>query len=289
MLRLDQLHAGVSGNKWYKLKHNLETARQQHKDTILTFGGAWSNHIVATAAACRLLGFKSVGIIRGEEYRDMSKAHYPSSLSYARTQGMDLHFVSRQEYRNKNEVDFMSRLQAQYRGAYIITEGGDNDLGIKGCREILSGCALQQYTHICCPVGTGATLTGLIAYCADKMSLDPTSPPVCVGFSALKNAGYLKEKIAHNLSDIEQPGPWQLITDYHFGGFAKKAPALLAFMEDFVRQYQIPLDFVYTAKMMYGIVDLIKKGYFPSASSILAIHTGGLQGNRSLPTVYNDI
>lgn len=288
MLRLDALHYEISGNKWFKLKYNLEEAKKQGKDTILTFGGAWSNHIAATAAACDLLGIKSIGIIRGEDHTipasDKDKACIASTVYRAKEHGMQLHFISREDYRKKNDDDFLKQLSNQFNDPYIIPEGGDNDLGIKGCREILSLCDIREYTHICCPVGTGTTLTGLIEYGADAFS-DKVCLVATIGFAALKNANYLTDKIANNLAKDIQPNGWKLNTDYHFGGFAKKTPVLVTFIKDFWEQYRIELDFVYTAKMMYGLMDLIEKKYFPAGSRILAIHTGGLQGNQSIPEI----
>ena len=275
MLRLDLLHPEISGNKWFKLKYNLEAAKRENKNTILTFGGAWSNHISATAAACDLLGFKSIGIIRGGDHENTL------TLSRAREHGMQLHFISREQYRKKDDTNFIKQLAAKYNDPYIIPEGGNNAAGIKGCKEILSLCDTREYSHICCAVGTGTTLAGLIEYgCKDKAYL--TSTKEIIGFTSLKNGGYLQGKIAGNLSKDSTGVHWKLMTGYHFGGFAKKTNSLLDFMQAFWDQYHIALDFVYTAKMMYGIMDLTGKGYFPAGSRILALHTGGLQGNRSL-------
>lgn len=275
MLRLDRLHPEISGNKWFKLKYNLEAARQENKNTILTFGGAWSNHIAATAAACDLLGFHGIGIIRGQNINT-------DTLVRAEHHGMQLHFISREQYRRKDDPEFLSSLSAKYDNPYIIPEGGNNLLGIKGCKEIPLFYREEEYTHICCPVGTGTTLAGLMEYYGEGARPAPATSPACVGFPALKNAGYLKEKIADNLPDTWNHGQLDLVMDYHFGGFAKKTPELIAFIKNFYTQHHILLDFVYTAKMMYGITDLLQKGYFPPGSRILAIHTGGLQGNRSL-------
>lgn len=278
MLRLDRLHPEISGNKWFKLKYNLDAAKEQQKNAILTFGGAWSNHIAATAAACNLLGLKSIGIIRGEDRKNTI------TLTGARKHGMQLHFISREEYRKKNDEDYLRKLSRQFHDPYIIPEGGNNDLGLKGCKEILSLCDVQKYTHVCCPVGTGTTLTGLIEYGAEA-GRDKAYRVSTIGFAALKNANYLKQKIKDNLSKEAVGICWDLNTDHHFGGFAKKTPALLGFIKDFYDQFGIPLDFVYSAKMMYGVMDGIKQGYFPTGSRLLAIHTGGLQGNRSIPEI----
>lgn len=270
LLRLDRLHPLISGNKWFKLKYNLEAAKETSYKKVLTFGGVWSNHILSAAAACNLAGFNSVGIIRGENIST-------PTLLQAREQGMELHFISRENYRKKEESAFLARLAEQFGYPYIVPEGGDNNLGIKGCKEILPLCAYDEFTHICCAVGTGTTLAGLIESASPRQKI--------IGFPALKNADYLREKIADTLTKEAQEKDWQLIMDYHFGGFAKKPPVLIDFIKEFYAVHHIPLDLVYTAKMMYGIMDLTEKGYFPTGSKIVAIHTGGLQGNRSLPEI----
>lgn len=258
LLRLDQLHPEVSGNKWYKLKYNLEAAREAGKDTILTFGGPWSNHIAATAAACGLSGFNSVGIIRGS--KPPKESH---TLARAREHGMELHFVSRAGYASCREGILTGSLGARYGEAYVIPEGGYNPAGIRGCAGILADRDTSVFTHICCAVGTGATVRGIAGTAAPNQRV--------LGFSALRGDAGPDEK-----------RPFTSITGYHFGGFARKTPELLAFMREFLDHYGVLLDFVYTAKMMYGIQDLAHKGYFPPGSRILAIHSGGLQGNRSL-------
>lgn len=270
MLRLDLLHEEISGNKWFKLKYNLEQARREKKGTILTFGGAWSNHIAATAAACDALGWKSIGIIRGDELRSDSSF----TLLQAQRHGMQLHFISRQQYRDKENKEFTDFLNKKFGDPYIIPEGGSNDLGIKGCREILSFCEPEKYTHICCAVGTGATLAGIIESSSPLQQI--------LGFAALKNADYLRDKIENQLTEKAKNNSWKLMTEYHLGGFAQKTEQLMRFMKDFYDTDKIQLDFVYNAKMMFGINDLVVMKYFPPGSRILSIHTGGLQGNKSL-------
>lgn len=270
MLRLDLLHEEISGNKWFKLKYNLEQARREKKGTILTFGGAWSNHIAATAAACDALGWKSIGIIRGDELRSDSSF----TLLQAQRHGMQLHFISRQQYRDKENKEFTDFLNKKFGDPYIIPEGGSNDLGIKGCREILSFCEPEKYTHICCAVGTGATLAGIIESSSPLQQI--------LGFAALKNADYLRDKIENQLTEKAKNNSWKLMTEYHLGGFAQKTEQLMRFMKDFYDTDKIQLDFVYNAKMMFGINDLVIMKYFPPGSRILSIHTGGLQGNKSL-------
>lgn len=270
MLRLDLLHPEISGNKWFKLKYNLTQAEKEKNPTILTFGGGWSNHIAATAAACHLLGFKSIGIIRGEELKPDSTP----TLTTALHDGMQLHFISRERYREKEKPDYINSLNKKFDFPYIIPEGGNNKHGIKGCKEILSFCKPDNYTHICCAVGTGATLTGIIESASFHHRI--------LGFPVLKATACLKERIEEQLDERGRSIRWELITPYHFGGFAKKTRQLLDFMKDFDDINNIRLDLVYTAKMMFGIADLIGKNYFPAGSRILTIHTGGLQGNKSL-------
>lgn len=265
MLRLDLLHPEVSGNKWFKLKYNLEKALGMRKNTILTFGGARSNHIAATAAACRLSGLKSVGMIRGEQADNPTLAH-------ARAEGMQLYFMSREQYRNKKDPTFLKRLRERFPEAFILPEGGNNSWGIKGAGEILHTCETKTFTHICCPVGTGATLSGLIAQAESSQKI--------LGFSALRKADEQRSTIKAYLKTLPNHTLWEIITEYHFGGFAKKTQTLLNFMEAFRIEHGVPLDFVYTAKMLFGIRDLAEKGRFPPGSRILLIHTGGLQGNE---------
>ena len=278
VLRLDQVHPHISGNKFFKLKYNLEEAKRLGKDALLTFGGAYSNHIAATAAAGREFGFKTVGIIRGEELAspNPSKGGEPSStLKFAKEQGMQLHFVSREEYRNKNQSELIHSLTDSL-NHYILPEGGTNNLAVKGCTEITSLIDIP-FDFVCCPVGTGGTIAGIISSLKGKQK--------AVGFSVLKGGEFLEDDISKLLnppSRSETPplkgGANSLNHDYHFGGYAKHTPELLKFIDDFEKQNNIPLEQVYTGKMMFGIYDLIRKGHFPKNSTVIAIHTGGLQG-----------
>lgn len=293
LLRLDLLHPEISGNKWFKLKYNIEEAKKGNKDTILTFGGKWSNHIAATAAVCNLFGIRSIGFIRNtavvsnhshKEKDFFSHAENAGTgmitptLSDARIHGMQLFFLSPEQYKKKEELRFLNKLKKEFHDPFIIPEGGNNESGIKGCREILSFCKKERYTHIVCPVGTGATLRGMIESCLPNQSV--------LGFAPFRNAGEQTGKIREHLSfNVKYPS-WQIITDYHFGGFGQKTDELAEFMDEFFDRNQIELDFVYTAKMMFGLNALIRKKYFPTGSKILAIHTGGLQGNRSLELNY---
>lgn len=260
--REDLLHPEISGNKYRKLKYNLLEAKNQQKQTILTFGGAFSNHIAATAAAGAAYGFKTIGIIRGEELKD--KIYENPTLSYARSQGMQLIYISRSEYRQKNDAAFKVGLKNKYGDCYIVPEGGTNQFAIKGCEEILQEDD-HQFEYICTSVGTGGTMIGLINSARGHQQV--------LGFSALKG-DFLKEEIRKHTSKKQ----WELITDYHFGGYGKIKPELITFINEFKELTKIPLDPIYTGKMMYGIFDLFSTGYFRKEAKILVVHTGGLQG-----------
>lgn len=260
--RLDLIHPQISGNKFYKLKYNLLAAQQQGLTQVLTFGGAFSNHIAATAYAAQRFGFESIGMIRGEELatRDLNP-----TLQTAQDFGMQLHFVSRAEYRLRHEAEYIQRLQLQYPQAFIVPEGGSNALALQGTQEILSEDDRKNYDVICCAVGTGGTIAGLIESSSEQQQI--------LGFSALKG-DFLKR-------DIQQwtnKSNWSLTDAYCCGGYAKTTVELLQFMQHFEQKYAISLEQVYTAKMMMGLFDLIQQQYFPENSRILAIHTGGLQG-----------
>lgn len=267
VLRLDQIHPVVSGNKWFKLKENIKDARQQHNTSLLTFGGAYSNHLVATAAAAQASGLQSVGIVRGFH----GKEHPTETLRQCAMLGMQLHYVSREEYTQKRAKPFLARLRALYPGSYIIPEGGDNRNGMIGAGEIASYIPPDRNVAALA-VGTGTTFAGI------RNRLDKAIH--MLGFPAMKGGEYLKEEIERKL-DTNMDN-WQLSTDYHFGGFATWSPELIAFMNDFFIQHHIPLDIIYTAKMMYGIFALLQKDYFPEGSNICCIHTGGLQGNSAV-------
>jgi len=260
VLRLDKIHPVISGNKWFKLRYYLEDAKEKDKRSILTFGGAWSNHIIATATAGKIKGFNTVGIIRGEEPAQLS----PTLLN-ARAQGMQLVFIPRNEYSEKN-------IPTEFKTGdhYIIHEGGYGELGAAGAATILDGLT-ENYTHICCAAGTGTTVAGIANAAKEQQVL---------AISVLKNNHSLKGMIeALLVPGVAAP---ELIHDYHFGGYSKYQPSLLQFMNELYRHTQIPTDFVYTGKLFYAVKDLIQKNFFPSGSRILLIHSGGLQGNLSL-------
>jgi 1-aminocyclopropane-1-carboxylate deaminase len=258
--REDTIHPYISGNKYRKLKYNVLEAQQLNHRTLLTFGGAFSNHITAVASVGQLFGFKTIGVIRGEELIEISN----STLDFAKTCGMQLHFISREAYQKKNDAGFLEALSQKFGNFYMLPEGGTNTLAVKGCEEILTESD-AQFDYICCAVGTGGTISGLI---------NSSSPHQKVlGFPALKG-DFLREEI----SKFASKPHWELMTDYHFGGYAKISSELISFINRFKDDYLVPLDPVYTGKLMYGVFDLIYKGYFPKGSKVLVIHTGGLQG-----------
>lgn len=262
VLRLDKIHPYISGNKWYKLKYTLEEAKRQKKDTLVTFGGAYSNHISATAAAGKEFGFKTIGIIRGDELGENENP----TLRFAKECGMELHFVSREDYKKKNSSERIRSITSSLTNFYLLPEGGTNSLAVKGCAEIISHIDIP-FNYVCCPVGTGGTLAGIISALKENQKV--------IGFSVLKGAQFLKNDIQ---KFIKEKKNWELNHDYHFGGYAKHPPELLKFISDFEKEKNIPLEQVYTGKMMFGIYDLLKKNHFPENSTVIAIHTGGLQG-----------
>ena len=265
--REDQIHPLVSGNKFRKLKYNLKEALDQKKTTLLTFGGAFSNHILATAIAGKSTGFKTIGIIRGDELGvDLEKTFASNStLRNASKHGMQFDFVSRETYRNKTSIEFTEILQKKYGDFYYIPEGGTNSLAVKGCEEILTK-EDSQFDYICSCVGTGGTISGIINKAKDHQKV--------LGFPALK--GYFLEN--EILKHAKKQENWELIKEYHFGGYGKYTDELIHFINRFKSETDIPLDPIYTGKMMFGIVDMIKKNRFLNGSKILIIHSGGLQG-----------
>ena len=265
--REDKLHPIISGNKFRKLKYNIEEAKRLNQTTLLTFGGAFSNHILAVAGAGAEFGFKTIGVIRGEELE--SKIQENPTLVKAQELGMQFYFVSRTAYRDKEEPSFISHLHEKYGNFYLVPEGGTNNLAIKGCEEILTNTDKEYFTHITCAVGTGGTISGLINSSTEKQQI--------IGFSSLKGA-FLSEVIRNFVSKTN----WSINDNYHFGGYGKVTDELIQFLNSFYSQTAIPLDPVYTGKMVFGVLDLIQKGYFPENSKILMIHTGGLQGIKGM-------
>jgi len=260
--RLDLVHPQISGNKFFKLKYNLLAAQQQGCKKLLTFGGAYSNHIAATAYAAQLFGFESLGIIRGEE---LASKPLNATLNTAQQFGMQLQFVTREAYRQKQSPAYLAQLQQHYPDYYVIPEGGTNPLAIQGCTEILCDADRQNFDLICCAVGTGDTIAGLIEASHSQQHL--------LGFSALKG-----DFLSRELEQLTEKRNWQITDQYCCGGYAKTTPELLQFIRTFEQQYDIPLEQIYTGKMLLGLTDLIQQGTFPIDHRILVIHSGGLQG-----------
>lgn len=267
--REDLIHPFVSGNKFRKLKYNLIQAKKENQTTLLTFGGAFSNHIAATAFAGKENGFNTIGVIRGDEL--VSEVNNNPTLRFAKECGMEFYFVSRENYREKDSVEFIEELKQKFGDFYLIPEGGSNDLAVKGCEEIISDND-GSYDFIVCSAGTGTTLSGII---------NSTLPHQKVlGFPSLK--GDFLQKDIRKFAKNEN---WELIPDYHFGGYGKVTNELIEFINLFYTENKIPLDPVYTGKMVFGVIDLIRKGFFPEQSKILLIHTGGIQGIDGMNTV----
>ncbi|MEZ5057278.1 MAG: pyridoxal-phosphate dependent enzyme [Saprospiraceae bacterium] len=264
--REDLLDPEVSGNKFRKLKHNLIEAANLQKSTLLTFGGAWSNHIAAVAAAGSKFGFQTIGIIRGEE-----PDSYSETLKYASQQGMQFQFVSRTEYRERSNAAYQASWMERYPEAFLIPEGGTNCQAIQGVSEMVDAEFLAlNPTHTCLAAGTGGTTAGLISSGIQSQILS---------FPVLKG-GFMEKEILKIVEScgIKPPQNLQIINAYHFGGYAKVTDELFEFMSSFEKEHRVLLDPVYTAKMIYGVFDLIKRDHFPKGSKILMIHTGGLQG-----------
>ncbi|MFK8275846.1 1-aminocyclopropane-1-carboxylate deaminase/D-cysteine desulfhydrase [Capnocytophaga cynodegmi] len=265
--REDKNHHFVSGNKLRKLKYNILQAQKEGKTQLLTFGGAYSNHIAATAAAGQLMGLKTIGIIRGEELR--SKIDENPTLSFAQKCGMDFQFISRENYRLKHTDEFLHQLKKHYGSdTYIVPEGGTNEFAVKGCEEILTEQD-SKFDVICSAVGTGGTISGLIN--------SSFSHQIVLGFPALKGE-FLSDVIKQYTSKTN----WQLIHDYNFGGYAKVSDELISFLNNFNKKTGISLDPIYTGKMIFAIFALSNKNFFKPNTKILAIHTGGLQGIQGI-------
>lgn len=289
--RDDLIHEHISGNKWRKLKYNLREAAEQNHHTLLTFGGAYSNHIAATAFAAQKAGLSSIGVIRGED--DPTNP----TLKFAREHEMLLHFVSREKYRKMTRVGacrgkplqpnqtvgayrhtpLLKELEEKFGRFFLIPEGGANGLGVRGCAEILPEVE-EDFDMVCCATGTGTTLAGL----ALNLPLRAYGCTPLLGFPALKGGEFLNDEVKRLMEESRLRLPstvnFQLITDYHLGGYAKMKPELLDFINEFQERTSIPLDPIYTGKMMFGIYDLIRNGRFEKGTTVLAIHTGGLQG-----------
>src|SRR5690606_12954529 len=280
VLREDLIHPTISGNKWRKLFYNLQEAKNDGKNQLLTFGGAYSNHIAATAAAGKQFGFKTIGIIRGEEHLPLNP-----TLQLAVENGMQLKYISRSLYKEeKYNTSFLQEMKAEFGDFYLIPEGGSNAFAVKGCTEIIKNIDID-YDVICCACGTGGTITGIIAAANETKEI--------IGFPALKGGEFLKNDIQQLLADYQlqfdikiNSSKWSLITDYHFGGYAKTNTELIDFVNDFYQKQNIPLDLIYTGKMLYGILHLAKTSSKFNGKKIVAVHTGGLQGNKGFTNIH---
>lgn len=267
--REDLNHPEISGNKWWKLKYNLEEAARLQKETVLTFGGAFSNHVYAVAAAARENNFRSMGLIRGEETLPLN-----ATLSFAKSKGMAIQYISREAYRLKHTPEFLNNLTSQYGDFYLIPEGGTNAHAVKGCAEF----AEKEFTdidfdHLILPVGTGGTIAGLICGFKGKKNV--------IGITVLKNGEFLKGEIEKLIGTFsgKSYGNWSLLTTYHHGGYAKVTKDLLDFVSAMNEMHTLPLDTVYTGKLMWAVMREVEQKKFTPGSTVLALHTGGLQGN----------
>jgi len=279
--RDDLIDSHVSGNKFYKLFYNLQAAQQLGANQLLTFGGAWSNHIYALAAAAKQSGFKAVGVIRGERPAQLS-----ATLADAEAWGMKLHFVSRAEYQQKTAHELHEHLRELYGDFFAIPEGGANSYGLKGTRALGQAIGQQAkagYTSVCLASGTANTLTGIAMGLAENLGGVATATvPNVIGFSVLKGDVGLGGKVVAEQQVLrQQTANWRLISGYHGGGYANKLPQYLThFMREFEAEIQLRLDPVYTLKMCWGVAQLLAQNYWPTGSKLILIHTGGLQGRR---------
>jgi 1-aminocyclopropane-1-carboxylate deaminase len=268
MLRLDLLDPAISGNKLFKLLPNLEAARQAGLGKLLSFGGAWSNHLHALAAAGHRFGFDTIGVVRGEPGTELNPCQQD-----AVAWGMHLHFISRADYRHKHEPGFLEALQQQFGPCFIIPEGGANLQGIIGCQRIIHPGLCANFSHVLVACGTGTTMCGVVT----------ATPLPVTGIQALRGAGYLQREISRMLAmhDLQVCSPhWEVLDSFHRGGFARSDPDLEQFMIGFTATTGIPLEPVYSGKMMLALRTLLDTGYYPAGSRILALHGGGLQGGR---------
>jgi len=269
VLRLDRIHPVISGNKWFKLKYHLQEALQQNKKGILTFGGAWSNHLVATALACQQAGLASMGIIRGEQPFVLS-----ATLQQVQAYNMQLQFVSRNEY--SDEAAIIPVLQKKYPDYYIVPQGGQSHLGVLGAAEIGQLTQIKSYSHVICAVGTGTMLAGLVHAALPHQQV--------IGICSLKMPATDNNSLNTFVKPYAANGKqYTIFYDYHFGGYARKTSELISFMNSIYQDHELPTDFVYTGKLLFGIMQLVQTSYFEPGSRILIVHSGGLQGNRSLP------
>ena len=268
--RDDLAHPDLPGNKARKLKYNLAAAQQQGHHKLLTFGGAYSNHIAAVAAAGRLFGFQTVGLIRGDEPAPGTALN--PTLARAAADGMVLHYLDRTAYRRRAEPEFLAELPARFGLAYVLPEGGTNALALPGCAELVAEIRQEvAFDALAVAVGTGGTLAGLLTGLAGKEQ--------AVGVAALKNGGFLRAEVdALTQAATGRTYPnYSVQTDYHFGGYARYSAPLLDFIAQFRQRHGVLLDPIYTGKLLFGVLNLIARGHFAPGSTVVAIHTGGQQ------------
>lgn len=275
--RDDLIHPEISGNKWRKLKYNLVEARNKGLDQLLTFGGAFSNHIYAVAAAGKMFGFETIGMIRGEEHLPLN-----STLKFAAGCGMKLHYLDRTNYRKRNDINFQNEIAKQFENTYVIPEGGTNNFALDGVAEIVDELKVEL-DYLITPVGSGGTLAGLIYGSKGNKKI--------IGISSLKNGNYLKEIVNELLKNKFSviPNNWEINCSYSFGGFAKIGNELIRFLKDFYSLNSIELDYIYNGKMMFAVDDMIKNNYFDKGTTIVALHTGGIQGNIGMKRKFNKL
>ena len=266
ILRLDTLHPVVSGNKFFKLKYYIEAAKLTHATTLASFGGPYSNHLVALAFTAKEAGLKSIGYIRSNNNEPIT-----ATLAEAKSYGMDLVHLGRTEFQSKKDALLLNSKNSTT--CYFVDEGGYGPLGAKGASSILTDYETSYYDYILCAVGTGTMLAGCINAAQPNQKM--------IGIPVLKNEGSIKEEIDALL--IDKNKPYTLLHQFHQGGYAKTNPTMIEFMNTFWEKEHIPTDIVYTSKLLFAVDSLIKEKYFENGSAILVIHSGGLQGNRSLP------
>ena len=277
VLRIDKLHREISGNKWFKLKYNLIEAEKLNHKTLITFGGAYSNHIYAVASAGKEFGFDTIGIIRGEEYFPLNP-----TLQFAVDCGMKLFYLNRAEYKNRNDKAFQEKLKIKFDNPYMIPEGGTNQLALMGTEEIVNHIK-TNFDYICTACGTGGTIAGIISSLKGEKKI--------LGFLALKGGEFLENDIRELVTErsSQSYNNWKLITDYHFGGYAKIDISLINFINEFESINNFKLDYIYTSKMFYGIRELLKQEYFSKGAKIVLLHTGGIQGNKGMISKVNNL
>ena len=267
--RLDLIDPFISGNKLFKLKHNVDRALLEEKNMLITFGGAFSNHILATAAYAKKKNIDCLAIVRGEEYSELNPL-----LTLAKEYGMNFCFVSRKEYAKRNDNNYISELIRKYKKAFIVPEGGNNKLGVLGAEEILE-TQDKSFDYIICPIGTGATLSGIVNSSKKTQKV--------IGINCVNDTKCINKKISQKTNKKN----WEIINEFNFGGFAKFDNLLTEYLKKFKLNYKITLDLNYTAKMFFGFEKLIERRYFQRKSKVLLIHTGGIYGNLGFNYLYD--